>query len=207
MVRAGGQIFEVSSPEQARGRGLEDGGEEDGDAPGGDEGEHGIDGPAERGPYAEEAQVQRQDGAFDRRDQGPVEDLDAVDDLRGGRLLRWRYDGLVLAGAVVRGDEVEGGGAEGQDEADDNEAVVPPERRGGEPAGDEAEEDGEDGDDEGDDIDDDDFVGFAVVELAGGHGACRVFSGFRSDAVCCQGVEIRKGRERLPIVTAKEEDA
>ena len=110
---------------------MEDGGEEDGDAPADDKRQHHVDRPAEHGSYAEEAQVEHQDRAFDRRDQGAVEDFDAVDDLREDHLVVLGDDLNVLAGAVVRGDEVEGGGAEVEDQAYDDEAVVPPERGGG----------------------------------------------------------------------------
>ena len=167
------QVLEVRRPEQFRRRGLKDCGEEDGDAPGDDEREHDKDGFAERGPHAEESQVEHEDGAFDRRHQRPVQDLDAVDNLREHHLIPFGYDCLMFPGAVVRGDEVESRGTEREDEADDDEAVVPPEVRGGEPARDEAQEDGEDGDDEGDDVDGDDLEGFAVVEVAWGHCACR----------------------------------
>lgn len=78
---------------------------------------------------------------------------------------------MVFARAVVRGDKVEGGGAECEDEAKDHETVVPPERCGGEPTRYEAQKYGEDGDDESDDIDDDDLVGLAVIEVAQVHGA------------------------------------
>lgn len=166
------QVLEVRRPEQSRRRGLEDCGEENGDAPGDDEREHDEDGFAERGPHAEEAQVEHEDGAFDRRHQRPVQDLDAVNNLREHHLIPFGYDCLMFPGAVVRGDEVESRGTEREDETDDDEAIVPPEVRGGEPARDEAQEDGEDGDDEGDDVDDDDLEGFAVVEIAWGHCAC-----------------------------------
>ena len=177
VVRARGQVFEVGGPEQPRRRGLEDGGEEDGDAPGRDEREQRVDGRAEGGADAEEAEVEGQDGAFDRGDEGPVEDLDAVDDLREGGLLGRGDGGLVGACAVGGGDEVEGGGAEGEEQGEGDEGVVPPEGGGGEPAGDEAQEDGEGGGGEGEDVDGDDLVGFAVVELGGGRGACHVCSG------------------------------
>ena len=72
----------------------------------------------------------------------------------------------MFPGAVVRSDEVEGGRAKRKNEADDDEAIVPPEMRGGKPARYEAQEDSEDGNDEGYDVDDDDFEGFAVVEVA-----------------------------------------